>query len=142
MGFWRPERARPRRAGSARRRFGRVCPAAGGDSAEQGVGVGVRLADRAHRGGSEGGLEPAVARAGVAGGCSAGFGAGSWPRAPYDLRHAAVSTWLNAGVPSTQVAEWAGHSVGVLHQIAKCIVEQQEAARWRIDAVLRTGRDT
>jgi integrase len=29
---------------------------------------------------------------------------------PYDLRHAAVSTWLNAGVPSTQVAQWAGHS--------------------------------
>jgi hypothetical protein len=25
-------------------------------------------------------------------------------RRPYDLRHAAVSTWLNAGVPSTQVA--------------------------------------
>jgi integrase len=31
---------------------------------------------------------------------------------PYDLRHAAVSTWLNAGVPAAQVAEWAGHSVG------------------------------
>ena len=27
-------------------------------------------------------------------------------RRPYDLRHAAVSTWLNAGVPATQVAEW------------------------------------
>jgi integrase len=25
----------------------------------------------------------------------------------YDLRHACVSTWLNAGVPATQVAEWA-----------------------------------
>lgn len=33
---------------------------------------------------------------------------------PYDLRHAAVSPWLNAGVPATQVAEWAGHSVQVL----------------------------
>lgn len=56
---------------------------------------------------------------------------------PYDLRHAAVSTWLNAGVPSTQVAEWAGHSVGVLHLIyAKCIVGQEEAARQRIAAVL------
>ena len=32
----------------------------------------------------------------------------------YDLRHAAVSLWLNAGVPATQVAEWAGHSVDVL----------------------------
>ena len=27
---------------------------------------------------------------------------------PYDLRHAAVSLWLNAGVPATQVAEWGG----------------------------------
>jgi hypothetical protein len=24
---------------------------------------------------------------------------------PYDLRHAAVSTWLNAGVPATRVAD-------------------------------------
>jgi integrase len=32
-------------------------------------------------------------------------------RHPYDLRHAAVSTWLNAGVGSTLVAAWAGHSV-------------------------------
>jgi integrase len=58
-------------------------------------------------------------------------------RRPYDLRHAAVSTWLNAGVPSTQVAEWAGHSVAVLHQIyAKVIVGQEEAARKRIAAAL------
>jgi integrase len=27
-------------------------------------------------------------------------------RRPYDLRHAAVSTWLSAGVDSTQVATW------------------------------------
>jgi len=56
-------------------------------------------------------------------------------RRPYDLRHAAVSTWLNAGVPSTQVAAWAGHSVAVLHQIyAKVIVGQEDAARRRIEA--------
>ncbi len=56
---------------------------------------------------------------------------------PYDLRHAAVSTWLNAGVPSTQVAEWAGHSVAVLHMVyAKCIVGQEEAARRRIATAL------
>lgn len=59
-------------------------------------------------------------------------------RRPYDLRHAAVSTWLNAGVPPTQVAAWAGHSVAVLLQIyAKCIVGQEDAARRRIDAALR-----
>jgi hypothetical protein len=36
---------------------------------------------------------------------------------PYDLRHAAVSTWLNAGVDPAQVAEWAGHSVNVLLRV-------------------------
>jgi hypothetical protein len=38
-------------------------------------------------------------------------------RTPYDLRHAAVSTWLNGGVPPTTVAEWSGHSVEVLLRI-------------------------
>lgn len=39
---------------------------------------------------------------------------------PHDLRHAAVSTWLN-GVEATRVAEWAGHSVHVLLRVyAKC----------------------
>lgn len=55
----------------------------------------------------------------------------------YDLRHACVSTWLNAGVPATQVAEWAGHSVEVLLRIyAKCIVGQNEAAKRRIAEAL------
>ena len=54
-----------------------------------------------------------------------------------NIRHAAVSTWLNAGVPPTQVAAWAGHSVAILLQIyAKCLVGQEDAARRRIDAVL------
>lgn len=52
---------------------------------------------------------------------------------PYDLRHAAVSLWLNAGVPATQVAEWAGHSVNVLLRVyAKCVYGQEEAAKARI----------
>jgi hypothetical protein len=43
-------------------------------------------------------------------------------RTPYDLRPAAVSTWLNGGVPPTTVAEWTGHSVEVLLRIyAKCL---------------------
>ncbi len=59
-------------------------------------------------------------------------------KVPYHLRHAAVSLWLNAGVPATQVAEWAGHSVHVLLKVyAKCIDGQDEAARRRIDAALR-----
>ncbi|MFG1753369.1 tyrosine-type recombinase/integrase [Streptosporangium sandarakinum] len=55
----------------------------------------------------------------------------------YDLRHACLSTWLNAGVPATQVAHWAGHSVDVLLKIyAKCIVGQDEAAKRRISDAL------
>jgi hypothetical protein len=38
---------------------------------------------------------------------------------PYDLRHAAVSTWLNGGVPAVTVADWAGHSVEVLAAITR-----------------------
>jgi len=56
---------------------------------------------------------------------------------PCDLRHAAVSLWLNAGVPPTQVAEWAGHSVNVLLRVyAKCVYGQDEVARQRIEAAL------
>lgn len=52
---------------------------------------------------------------------------------PYALRHAAVSTWLNAGVAPAQIAEWAGHSVAVLLRIyAKCISGQQSEAMRRI----------
>lgn len=59
---------------------------------------------------------------------------------PYDLRHACVSLWLNAGVPATQVAEWAGHGVDVLMRVyAKCIYGQDEAARRRIEAALHDG---
>lgn len=58
-------------------------------------------------------------------------------RRPYDLRHAAVSTWLAAGVPPTQVAAWAGHSVGVLLRVyAHAIDGQADAARRRIQSAL------
>ena len=61
---------------------------------------------------------------------------------PYDLRHACLSTWLNAGVPATQVAEWAGHSVDVLLRIyAKCLDGTQDAARRRIENVLNPTPD-
>ncbi|HYQ66150.1 tyrosine-type recombinase/integrase [Actinophytocola sp.] len=63
-------------------------------------------------------------------------------RRPYDLRHACVSTWLAAGVPSTQCAEWAGHSVGVLHQIyAKVIAGLEDAAHERIEKALSDDED-
>lgn len=52
---------------------------------------------------------------------------------PYDLRHACVSTWLNATGDPAQVAEWAGHSVNVLMQVyAKCVSGRQEANKRRI----------
>ncbi|WP_194890940.1 tyrosine-type recombinase/integrase [Catenulispora pinisilvae] len=58
----------------------------------------------------------------------------------YDLRHAAVSTWLNAGVPATQIAEWAGHSVEILlSTYAKCVDGQEEQARKRIEEALGTN---
>ncbi|HYZ57873.1 MAG TPA: site-specific integrase [Streptosporangiaceae bacterium] len=57
---------------------------------------------------------------------------------PYDLRHAAVSLWLNAGVPAPQVAERAGHSVEVLLRVyAKCLDGGERTANMRIDAALR-----
>lgn len=56
---------------------------------------------------------------------------------PYDLRHAAVSTWLNGGVEPTRVAEWAGHSVGVLLRVyAKCQDGGEQAARQRVEQAL------
>lgn len=58
-------------------------------------------------------------------------------RTPYDLRHAAVSTWLNGGVPPTDVAEWAGHSVEILLKIyAKCLDGGVAALRQRVQAAL------
>ncbi len=61
-------------------------------------------------------------------------------RTPYDLRHAAVSTWLAAGVPVTKVAEWAGHSVEVLLKIyAKCLDGEEARTRAKVMAALTGG---
>ncbi|MGH3332855.1 MAG: tyrosine-type recombinase/integrase [Nocardioidaceae bacterium] len=58
-------------------------------------------------------------------------------RRPYDLRHACLSTWLNAGVPPARVAEWAGHSVDVLLRVyAKCVDGDDQIAMRRIEAAL------
>jgi integrase len=57
---------------------------------------------------------------------------------PYDLRHACLSTWLNAGVDPTQVAEWAGNSVEVLLRVyAKCIHGRDKINRKLIEDALR-----
>jgi integrase len=58
-------------------------------------------------------------------------------RRPYDLRHAGVSLALDAGVPATEVARRAGHSVVVLLKIyAHCIDGQSGAANKRITDAL------
>ncbi|XVV11766.1 tyrosine-type recombinase/integrase [Actinoplanes sp. CA-131856] len=54
---------------------------------------------------------------------------------PYDLRHAAVSTWLNAGISPTQIAEWAGQSPEVLwRNYAKCLDGGEAELRRRVEA--------
>jgi len=56
---------------------------------------------------------------------------------PYDLRHVAVSTWLNAGVQPTLAAEWAGHGVQVLLRVyAKCIEGQDAQSRKLVENAL------
>lgn len=59
-------------------------------------------------------------------------------RRPYDLRHSALSTWLNSGVDPTEVAERAGNSIEVLlRRYAKCIDGRQEIANRKIEELLR-----
>jgi hypothetical protein len=61
---------------------------------------------------------------------------------PYDLRHACLFTWLNAGVDAPQVAEWAGNSVEVLLRVyAKCIVGRDKLNRRLIEEALRDDND-
>ena len=81
----------------------------GGDSPEDVLGLrGGELSrstyDRAWKRAREAAFPPSVAASALA-------------RTPYSLRYACVSTWLNGGVPATQVAEWAGHSVDVLLRV-------------------------
>jgi hypothetical protein len=58
-------------------------------------------------------------------------------RRPFDLRHAGVSLRLNARAPPKQVAEWAGHSVEMLHKIYSKILDGQDHLwQGRIDKAL------
>ena len=60
-----------------------------------------------------------------------------WAGVPTNLRHAAVSLWLNSGVPATEVARRAGHGVAVLLKIyAHGTCGQADAANQRITDVL------
>ncbi|MET7363875.1 tyrosine-type recombinase/integrase [Streptomyces sp. NPDC005562] len=55
-------------------------------------------------------------------------------RRVYDLRHTCLTTWLNSGIPSAQVAEWGGTSVAMLFATyAHCMSGQDAELRRRLD---------
>lgn len=57
---------------------------------------------------------------------------------PYDLRHAALTTWLNAGTPAAEVAKRAGNSVEILlRRYAGCLDKQADAVNRRIEEAMR-----
>jgi integrase len=58
-------------------------------------------------------------------------------RRPYDLRHAAASLWLSAGLPATEVARRLGQGVAVLLRVyANCIDGTDHDNNQRIGAAL------
>lgn len=50
----------------------------------------------------------------------------SAPYRPYDLRHTALSLWLEAGIPVAQVAAWAGNSAQTVFQHYCAVVSKFE----------------
>jgi integrase len=61
---------------------------------------------------------------------------------PYDLRHSGVTWRLNSGVPATEVAAWAGHSVEVLMRVyARCVTGLEDVWISRMDNALHLGED-
>ncbi|MER5298960.1 site-specific integrase [Streptomyces lasiicapitis] len=67
-------------------------------------------------------------------------GQSSLAKRPYDLRHAAVSTWLSSGVEPQLVANRAGHSIAILFRVyAKFVSGGDEAANAKISARLSRG---
>jgi integrase len=63
-------------------------------------------------------------------------------RRPYDLRHSGVTWRLNSGVPATEVAAWAGHSVEVLMRVyARCVTGLEDVWIGRMDDSLRLAGD-
>jgi integrase len=59
-------------------------------------------------------------------------------RRPYDLRHAALSLWLDATADPARVAARAGKSVSVLHDVyTHCISGHDDTANQQIERALR-----
>jgi integrase len=56
---------------------------------------------------------------------------------PYDLRHSGITWRLNSGVPATEVAAWAGHSVEMLMRVyARCVEGLEGVWIGRMDQAL------
>ena len=61
---------------------------------------------------------------------------------PYDLRHSGVTWRLNSGVPPTEVAAWAGHSVEMLMRVyTRCVVGLEDVWIGRMDQALHLEED-
>ncbi|WP_369233264.1 tyrosine-type recombinase/integrase [Streptomyces sp. R21] len=61
---------------------------------------------------------------------------------PYDLRHACITRWLNAGVPIAEVARRVGNSPEVIHRrYHGCIDGHEEAANAKITKALEEEGD-
>jgi integrase len=76
------------------------------------------------------------------GALSAEEAAGSMAARPYDLRHACLTTWLNATGDAAQVAAWAGHSPNVLLRVyVRCVAGRDELAKQRIARALDADLD-
>jgi integrase len=69
-----------------------------------------------------------------------GLAATALARRPYDLRHAALSLWLNASGEPAEVAARAGTSTRVLHDVyVHCISGRDDTVSQRIDEALDPG---
>jgi len=63
-------------------------------------------------------------------------------RRPYDLRHSGITWRLNSGVPATEIAAWAGHSVAMLLRVyARCVAGLEDVWIARMEASLRPPGD-
>ncbi|MFF0204777.1 tyrosine-type recombinase/integrase [Streptomyces sp. NPDC005017] len=61
---------------------------------------------------------------------------------PYDLRHACITRWLNAGVPIAEVARRVGNSPEVIHRrYHGCVDGHEQAANLRIERCLQEEGD-
>jgi integrase len=59
-------------------------------------------------------------------------------RRPYDLRHWGITWRLNSGVPPTEIAAWAGHSVEMqLRVYARCVAGLEDVWIAWMEATLR-----